>query len=422
MESAIWTQRRTCRLCNSENVSAVIDLAPIPIATPNFKIPAARESDPVFCEPVPMPLHLCSDCGHLQILFVGNPEVQYRDYTYTTSLSLGLAKHFEDTAAHVIARLALQPGDNVLEFGSNDGTYLRAFQAAGMSIAGIDPAVEIARHATSRGIPTIGEFFSMSLARKIREETGPVDLLVANNVIANIDNLADVFHGAKAVLKDDGAFVFETQYGLDVTEHLLLDTVYHEHLSYFNVAPLQRALKAYGLTVFDVERIPTKGGSIRVYTQPIGAARPCDDRVEACLRLEQTLGCEQKVYFDTVDTRITAWREQVHALMAPYVDRGTPIAGYGVSVGTTSLLAQLHLEQAIDFVVDDDPDKPDAMIGPGYRIPVCRPGDLISQEAALTILFAWRYAKAITEQHADYARQGGKFLLPLPDPAILSIQ
>ena len=417
---ANWFARKTCRLCGASDLKLVSALAPMAIATTNFSTSDVPSQDALFREAVSMDLYLCGSCGHLQLMNVGNPDIQYRDYVYTTSLSLGLPRHFVDAADHLIKKLSLAKASRVVEFGSNDGTYLRAFKAVGMDIVGIDPARSIAAQATEAGIPTYSDFFNKEVAEKIRQERGAADLIVANNVIANIDDLAGVFHGAKSLLADGGAFVFETQYGVDVTESYLLDTIYHEHLSYFNVLPLVKALGQYGLELFDVERIPTKGGSIRAYVQAAKGPRRISDEVSALAKLESDIGTSVEAYYHAFENGIAALRTKIRALVDDVRARGGAVAGYGVSVGTSTLLAQFGLTDRIDFLVDDDRAKPAVLRGPGYDIPVYfGPDALVSRKPALTVVFAWRYVAPIVKANQAYRDQGGRFLVPLPAPTII---
>ena len=224
----LFYKRDTCRLCHSGRQELVVPMAGMPIGTPNFQVPDAGVDDPVFRTAVPLELYLCRDCGHLQILHVGNPEIQYRHYVYTTSISLGLREHFATYADDVVSRHKLAPKSLIVELGSNDGSLLGFFRERGMRVLGVDPAVDIARRATEQGVETIADFFTDAVGKRIRETHGAASVVIANNMIANVDDLDPLVSGVRDVLADDGLFVFETQYGLDVTEKNLLDTVYHD--------------------------------------------------------------------------------------------------------------------------------------------------------------------------------------------------
>jgi SAM-dependent methyltransferase len=410
---ALFYFRHSCRLCHSQRQELVVPMAGMPIGTPNFQVPDAGVHDPVFRTAVPLELYLCRECGHLQILHVGNPEIQYRHYVYTTSVSLGLREHFAAYADDVVTRHMLAPGSLVVELGSNDGSLLGFFKERGMRVLGVDPAVEIARRATSQGIETIADFFTDAVGRRIRERHGAASVVIANNMIANVDDLDLLVTGVRDVLAEDGLFVFETQYGLDVTEKNLLDTIYHEHLSYFNIKPLARFFKRFGMDVIDVRHIWTKGGSIRVTVQRTGRSRPSDD-VARFIAEEDRLGVDQPTYYATYAGKIAAIRNELVALADAWHAQGREVAGYGVSVGTTTLLPQFGLENRIDFLVDDDPRKGSVMAGPGYDIPILPPSALHERKPAMVIVFAWRYVDAIRAKHPGYFAGGGRFVVPLP--------
>jgi SAM-dependent methyltransferase len=405
--------RHSCRLCHSERQELVVPMAGMPIGTPNFQVPDAGIDDPVFRTAVPLELFLCRECGHLQILHVGNPEIQYRHYVYTTSVSLGLRDHFANYADDVVSRHRLAPGSLVVELGSNDGSLLGFFRERGMRVLGVDPAVDIARRATEQGIETIADFFTDAVGKHIRGRHGAASVVIANNMIANVDNLDPLVTGVRDALADDGLFVFETQYGLDVTEKNLLDTVYHEHLSYFNIKPLARFFKRFGMEVVDVRHIWTKGGSIRVTVQRAGRSTPSPE-VARFIAEEDRLGVDQPAYYATYAGRIAAIRNELVALADACHAQGREVAGYGVSVGTTTLLPQFGLENRIDFLVDDDPRKGSVMAGPGYDIPILPPSALYQRKPAVVIVFAWRYVDAIRAKHPGYFASGGKFVVPLP--------
>ena len=411
----LYYRRETCRLCGSPNVELAVPLRPIPIATPNFRVPDADRESPVFREAVPLELHLCADCGLLQVLHVGNPELQYGNYVYRTSLSLGLPEHFREYARGVIKTHRPPAGSLVLEFGSNDGTLLRAFKGEGMRVVGIDPARDIARKATEAGIETVNAFFAAEVAGRIRESHGAARLIIANNVIANIDELDPVAEGVRAVMAPDGAFLFETQYGLDVIEKMLLDTVYHEHLSYFYVKPLVSFFACHRMQVIDVEPISTKGGSIRVTVQHAGGPRLVAGRVAAAVAEEERRGMYDLARYRRFTAGIEALRAKLNGLADEQEAAGQLICGYGMSVGTTTLLAQFWLAGRIACLFDDDPDKERVLSGPGYDIPLYGPKAVLEKNPGAIVVFAWRYAESIMAKQGAYRARGGKFIVPLPE-------
>jgi len=226
-------RRNTCRLCGGHDQELAVHLEPMPSG--DAYVPAGHLDQPQ--ETYPLDLYLCHSCGHAQLLDVVDPEILYRNYLYTTSISLGLAEHFHRYADEVLSRVNPPAGSFVVDLGSNDGTLLKAFQSRGMRVLGVDPAREVARKATASGVETLPCFFTAELARTIRDERGPASIVTANNVFANIDNLVDMIEGIQTLLAPDGVFVFETSYLVDVFQKSLLETFFHEHLCYFSVKP-----------------------------------------------------------------------------------------------------------------------------------------------------------------------------------------
>jgi SAM-dependent methyltransferase len=389
----------------------------VPCGSPNvgsFEAPGTSDTRRIL---VPLDIYLCTACSHVQLADIVDPDLQYSNYRYRTSISLGLAQHFGSLVQEVTGRLQAGPGALCVEIGSNDGTVLRLFQDRGYRTLGVDPAREIAAAATASGVETWAEFFNADLADRILRERGPARVIIANNVLANLEHLEELIGGIRGLLASDGVLVFETQYGVDVFEKMLLDTVYHEHISYFNVRPLRRFFAAHGLELVDVTRIATKGGSIRCTVQHQGgpfSTAPIVDELEARERL---LGFDRPDAYRKFSLHTQAQRQRLHQ----YLDRaGAPlIAGYGASVGTVTLLHYFELADRVSVIFDDNPLLP-ALEGPGYRIPVQLSQALYEQQYDQMVLFAWRYADPIVARHARFLDGGGNFLVPLPDFHVLN--
>ncbi len=263
-------QRETCRLCDGSGLQLALPLEPTPLGDDFIPADRGPQHQPVY----PLDLWLCADCGNVQLGHVINPDIVYPEYRYTSSISLGLTEHFQAYADALLARAGTAPGALVVELGSNEGAMLRAFQRRGLRTLGVDPAREIAARATAAGIETLAAYFTAALAANLRQERGAASLVIANNVFANIDDLADVVEGVRGLLAPDGLFVMETSYCLDVVEKALIDTIFHEHLTYFAAAPLAVFFGRWGMELVDVERVETKGGSLRATAQLAGGPRP----------------------------------------------------------------------------------------------------------------------------------------------------
>jgi hypothetical protein len=409
-----------CLLCRSANLETVVPLEPIPIATPVLRVPDAMRDDPRVYDGVPLALNLCRDCGQLQVSHKPDVEFEYRNYVYTTSLSAGLERHFAAYADGVVARYAPPHDGFVVEVGSNDGTLLRAFRNRGMRVLGIDPAVRIAERATAAGLETLPEFFSAALAKRIRSERGPANVVLANFVTANLEDMVDFAQGVRALLADDGIAVFETQYGADVIEGNLLDTVYHEHLSYYMVEPLRAHYARHGMELIAIERVPTKGGSIRLAVQPSDAGRPVAPDVAAMIGAERAKGMRAAGFYAELPRRIARIREQLATLVADVHAAGKTVAGWGVSVGTSALLPQFGLTRVVTALYDDDPNKDPILRGPDYAIPVRPTSSLYDGDApGAIVVFAWRYIAGIMAKHRRYLAEGGAFVVPLPELSII---
>ena len=410
----LFYHRTTCRLCQSSAVEAVVPLRPIPIATPNIGLSAkGPEGDEISSALVPLDLYLCRNCGHLQLLDIVDPEVQYTHFAYTTSISLGLAEHFARMAVTVIARAKLVPGSLVVEIGSNDGTLLRSFKDRGMRALGIDPARATALRATAEGIETLPTFFTAKLADKIRAEHGPAAVIISNNTFANLDDLDDPTDGIRRLLADDGLFVFETQHGADVIRRMLIDTIYHEHLSYFLVGPLVPFFARHGMELFAAEHLTTKGGSIRGYCQLAGGPYRRDGSIAALKAEEESDNLGRPETYRRFVDQLTALRVELSRTLARQMQAGGRIAGFGASVGTVTLINQFDLGHSLEAVFDDKP-LTDALLGPGYRIPVLSSEALYEKRPHLVVILAWRYAEPIMAKHRRFIESGGRFVIPWP--------
>lgn len=403
-------RRTTCRLCGGTQHERILQLAPSPIA--DAYIPASRLgcAQPSY----PMDLFLCTACGHAQLLDVIDPNVLYRDYIYVTTSSLGLSEHFQGYAAWVMEALQPRSGGLVVDIGSNDGTLLRAFQARGMRGLGIEPAQGIAQAATAAGVETLPDFFSPSLANQVVDTRGSAQVITMNNLFANIDDLDGVAEGVRALLAPDGVFVFETFYFLDFLRNLVFDFMYHEHLSYFTIRPLQRFFWAHGLELIDVVHVPTKGGSVRCTVQRAGGPRPLQPSVARAIEAEEAAGIQVAgPLFQDFRARIEAQAEPLRDALGRFRAEGRRIVGYGASATTTTLIHHFGITGLLDALVDDNPAK-QGTFSPGCHLPVHAASTLAQDPPDVVVILAWRYWQPILQQHAALLARGTRFLVPLP--------
>jgi SAM-dependent methyltransferase len=408
-------RRKNCRLCDGAHLELALPIAASPVADAYVSTERLEEKQ----ETYPLDLYLCLDCGHVQNVDVVDPEILFRDYIYVTSSSPGLVEHYRGYADEVTARFAVKSGSLAVEIGSNDGSLLQFFKSKRLRVLGIDPARRIAEEATAKGVMTLPEFFSEKLAHSIRAQYGPAAVLAANNVFAHADNLADIVCGIRALLADDGVFVFEVSYLVDIVDRLLFDTIYHEHVSYHSIAPLKRFFERLGMQLFDVQRISSKGGSIRGFAQRLPEGkRPVAPIIGELLEIEARRGfMELEVYREfgeAIELRKAALIRVVDEVRAA----GKRIAGYGASTTVTTLIWHFELTDQLEFLADDNPRK-HGLFSPGCHIPVLPSDELYARKPDYVIILAWNFSAPIIKRHRRFLDEGGKFVIPLPELRIV---
>lgn len=413
--SQISTKRESCRLCSGKNLRLVLPMKASPIADAFVDADQLHISQPL----APLDLYQCGDCGHAQNLDVVNPELLFRDYIFTTSSSKGLIDHFKKYASEEIDHLKINRNSLIVELGSNDGTLLNFFKDLGMKVLGVDPAREIANKATIAGIKTIPDYFNNIQAKKILSEYGPAKLIVANNVYAHADELDDITKGITQLLDDDGVFIFEVSYLLDIVDKFVFDTIYHEHLSYHSIKPFVQFFQSHGLQLFDVKSIGTKGGSIRGYVQKINGSRPEKPIIQKMLSIEKERGLHEvsifSEYADQIEERKNALLNVIQKLKLD----GKKVVGYGASTTVTTLMYHFELSDLLDYLIDDN-EKKHGLFSPGCHLPVVPSSILREDPPDVVVILAWQYAKQIMEKNVSYIEHGGTFIVPLPNLQVIS--
>lgn len=397
-------------MCDGRDLILVMPINASPIADAFVRADQRDQPQPL----IPLDLYQCQACGHVQNLDIVNPEWLFRDYLFSTSSSAGLVEHFRKYAADVIDAFKPPRDSLVVEIGSNDGTLLRFFQDKGLRTLGVDPARDIARLATDSGIPTIPDFFASDLAEKIRREHGQARFIVANNVYAHTDELADVTRGIASLLDPAGVFVFEVSYLLDIIDKYLFDTVYHEHLSYHSIEPLTRFFKSHGMHLFDVQRIATKGGSFRGFAQRLNGPQPEPPIVRQMIAEEQRRGLHRPEIFRDYERRVLLRKTAVLDLIDSKSLREKTMAGYGASTTATTLMYHFELADKLAFLVDDNPKK-HGLYSPGRHLEVKASSALYDDPPDIVIVLAWQYADPILSKHVKFVERGGRFVVPLPE-------
>ena len=409
-------KKRTCRICLSSNLQRVVELTPTPPGN-NF----ITENDLAASEQVfPLDLYFCEDCFHTQLGHVVEREFLFQnDYSYVSSTSPVFVKHLSDYAKYTVDILDLKESSFVIDIGSNDGTCLEFFKKQGMSVLGIDPATKIAELANSKGIETIADFFSFSLAEGIIKEYGQADLITSHNACAHIDDLDGVIAGVSHLLKNDGTFIMEVGYFVDVYENRWFDTIYHEHLDFHTVRPLEKLFSRFNMEIYKVERISPQGGSIRVFVQKKSGPKRIDQSVEDLKVIENKLGLHHWQTYEKFENEINNIRDNFQDLIKEIKRKGDTIAGFGAPTKATTLCYHFQLEKnQLDFIVDDNPLK-QGLYSPGKHIPVHDSSFIYKEKPNYLVILAWNFAESIMEKHKDYLNLGGQFILPMPHPKIL---
>ena len=408
--------RTSCRMCDRSNLVPVMTLTPTPPGNTLLTREELGQSRPRY----PLELYFCEDCHHVQLGHVVDPRILYQNhYLYLSGTSAQFVRHLNDYAAQMVKRFMLPTGALVADIGSNDGTGLRFFKEQGMKVVGVDPATEIARAATESGIETVAAFFSLAVAKELRKKYGPAAFITSHNACAHIDRLDDVMRGVAHWLSDDGIFVLEVGYFVDVYSNLFFDTIYHEHLDYHTVAPFRQLFARTGMELLSVQRVAPQGGSIRVMAQKAGGSLERDDSITDLISLEEKLGLDRPESLIAFGERIAKLGEQLRTLLTRIRGEGRSIAAYGAPTKAVTLLSHFGIgSELIDFVVEDNSLK-HGMYLPTSRIPVVPTSELYSRRPDYVLILAWNFAKPIMAMHEPYTAAGGRFIVPMPEPKVV---
>jgi hypothetical protein len=400
---ASFRTRKSCVLCGCVQLTEALKLPSTPLANEFVAQPTEQER-------FPLTLNLCDACGHLQLAEVVDPKRLFSRYVYVSGTSPAFVRHFAEYARDVKERLALGSKSVVVDVGSNDGTLLKQFRELGIEgLLGVEPAINIAAEAFARdGIPFEGAFLSRRTAGRVRERLGAADVVTANNVFAHADDLGEIAAAAQALLHPDGEFIFEVSYLRDVVEKQLFDTIYHEHLSYHAVKPLVPFLARHGLTLYDAERVPTHGGSIRCYASR--ATRPRTQALDMLISEESRLGLFDLACYKKLGSTVVARGAELRATLRQLAASGKRIVGYGAPAKLTTLMYAYGLEQSDILAIVDDAPLKQGLYTPGTNIPVRSPEWLRKSRPDVIVIFAWNFF----DQIATKLREVGTGILINP--------
>lgn len=368
---------------------------------------------------IPLDLYMCSACGHMQTGAVINPEVVYKHYlSRPAAVNPTLSEAYQEYAQNIVDRYDPTKENLIVELGSNDGAFLNFFNQKGLRVLGVDPAENLAAAATSIGVETLPTFFSTELSKQIKKDKGEASVVITNFAYANMDDLNDVTEGIRNLLASNGVFSFETNYRLDVFQKDLLETINHEHLSYFSVKPLDTFFKAHGMQLINVEKVPSKGGSIRCTAQLAGGPHPRAKAVDKLILNEEAMSLYDVSFYQSCANHISSVRSEMATVLADVASGKKAAAGYGTSIGATIFIYQLGLGEMLQFLVDDDPYR-QSLVSPGYHIPVVSGQSLADEKPDYVLILAPLYAKQIMEKNRAYTDAGGNFVVVWPEVKII---
>lgn len=403
-----------CRSCSSERGNIILDLGIQPLANNLLNKSDLDSSEPKF----PLRLAVCDNCYLMQIVDLVPPVKLFSEYFYFSSFSDTMVEHARKAAQRYIKEFNLTSNSFVIEIASNDGYLLKNFVEAKIPCLGIEPAKNVAEVAIKNGIPTVVEFFGEQYARKLIRDGKKADLILANNVFAHVPDINGFVEGLKTALKPEGSVILEFPYGIEMVENNEFDTIYHEHVFYFTMTALVPLFASHGLQIYNVERIPIHGGSLRLF-----AGHPREhsigNSVKTLLEEEQNKGIKDLNFYLSFSERVKKLKDELASLLYDLKSRKKTIAAYGASAKGTTLLNYIGLDNSlIDFIADRSLYK-QGKFSPGMHIPIVPPDWLVKKQPDYTLLLTWNFAEEILNQQAEYKKRGGKFIIPIPEVKIV---
>ena len=407
--------RKDCRACGSDRLPLILPLGTTPLANAFLRSPSEFPSERSY----PLDVYFCENCSLIQLLDVVDPTILFSHYVYVSGTSDTIRAHSAQYAKTVVDLLRLGANNLVFEIASNDGTLLKCFQEYDVRTLGIEPASNVAAIANASGVPTVNRFFDEIAAIDLVREYGIGAAVIANNVLAHVDEPVGFLRGCASLISDSGRIIVEAPYGRHFLEKLEYDTVYHEHLSYFSVTALLTIFANAGLSIVRVDHTPVHGGSIRVYAVHRTLTPQHSLEVLAVADEEAALGYKAvetyRGFADAVDDNRTELLALLHRLQA----EGKTIAAYGAPAKGNTLLNYAGIGPSlVEYTVDKNQLKVGSYT-PGMHLPVLPVETLLERQPDYVLILAWNFTEEIMSQQQEYKQRGGRFIIPIPTPRII---
>jgi SAM-dependent methyltransferase len=406
-----------CRFCGARLRHTFVDLGMSPLANAYVTAAQLNQMEPFH----PLHVYVCDRCFLVQLEEFASPEHIFTDYAYFASYSDSWLRHAQLYVEMAIARFGLGAHTQVVEIASNDGYLLQYFVAKGIPVLGIEPAANVAETAIQKGVPTRIAFFGADIARRLSAEGVQADLIVGNNVLAHVPQLNDFVRGLKLLLRPHGVITLEFPHLLRLMTENQFDTIYHEHFSYFSLSTAAQIFATHGLPLFDVEELPTHGGSLRIYAcHAEDAHHTATPRVVDLKAREEAAGLAHIDSYLAYSERVKETKRKLLTFLIAAKRAGKRIVGYGAAAKGNTLLNYCGIgSDFIDYTVDRSPHKQGRFL-PGTHLPIYHPDKIKETRPDYLLILPWNLVDEITGQMGHIREWGGQFVVPIPEVRVIA--
>lgn len=417
LESTAETNASTCRFCDTPLEHSVVNLGMSPLCQKHVKPEQANDLEKFY----PLHAYVCHHCWLMQLEEFATPdEIFAEDYAYFSSYSDSWLAHAKKYAEMMVDRFGFTNDQLVVELASNDGYLLQWFHQLGIPVLGVEPAANVAKVAREKGIRTEVKFFGRETAGTLAAQYGKADLLLGNNVLAHVPDINDFVSGMKLMLAPEGVITMEFPHLQRLIEENQFDTIYHEHFSYLSFVAVNRIFAHHGITLFDVEELPTHGGSLRIFGRHTeNEELAISERVGDLLQREIELGFETPEYYAAFEEKVKETKRRLLSFLIEAKRAGKSIVGYGAPGKGNTLLNYCGIRtDFLDYTVDRSPHKQNNFL-PGTHIPIYAPEKIRETQPDYVLILPWNLKEEISRQMAYIRDWGGQFVVPIPETKIL---